>query len=230
MKNNVGFRIFKDFVRPDPALVELFRGIPTSNIGDNMNRMYSMRSYLKPFNDVPLLGVALTVKAPMGDNLMIHAAMDLAKPGDIIVVDGESCEDRALAGEMMLTYAEGLGIGGFIFDGAIRDIDGIRNASIPVYAKAVTPQGPFKNGPGEINVPISCGGQVVFPGDILVGDSDGIVVIRPTDALELAEISRKKHAQEEEKLAIQRGGDVLKQKHIDRYGKILAASKVQFCD
>lgn len=230
MKNNIGFRIFKDFARPDPELVELFRGIPTSNIGDNMNRMYNMRSYLKPFNDITLLGVALTVKAPMGDNLMIHVAMDLAKPGDIVVVDGESCEDRSLAGEMMITYAEGLGIGGFVFDGAIRDVDGIRNASIPVYAKSVTPQGPFKNGPGEINVPISCGGQVVFPGDILVGDADGIVVIRPEYARELAEISRKKHGQEEEKLATHRRGDVMQQKHMDVYSKLLSATKAQFFD
>lgn len=227
MENNIGFRIFQNISATDPALVALFRGIPSSNIGDNMNRMYSMRSYIKPFNNIPLLGAAITVKAPMGDNLMIHAAMDLAKPGDIIVVDGEGCEDRALAGEMMVTYAEGLGIGGFIFDGAIRDVDGIRKASIPVYARAVTPQGPFKNGPGEINVPIACGGQVVFPGDILVGDEDGIVVIRPGDAQALAQISRIKHAQEEQKLTAQRGGDVMGQQHMERYNRLLTAAGAQ---
>lgn len=192
MLSSIGFRIIKDIKRPEKDLVEAFAGIPSSNIGDNLNRLYCMRGYMQPYNQKSLLGTAVTVKAPMGDNLMIHMALDLAQPGDIIVVDGEGAQDRALIGEMMISYAQSRNIAGFVIDGAIRDIDAIRAAGIPVYAKGVTPQGPFKNGPGEINVPISCGGQVVFPGDILIGDQDGIVVVRPEFAAELAEISRKK--------------------------------------
>lgn len=229
MKLNVGYRIYPDFDRPAPELVELFRDIPSSNIGDNTNRLNCMYQGIRPFNHLPLLGTAFTVKAPMGDNLIIHRAMDLAKPGDIIVVDGQGSLERSLAGEIMITYAAGRGIAGFIFDGAIRDVDGIREAAIPVYAKGVTPQGPYKHGPGEINVPICCGGQVVFPGDILVGDEDGVVVIRPEYAEELAAISRKKFDDETQKLAAMRAGELGIDSHIAQYGKFLEAGGAQIC-
>lgn len=109
----------------------------------------------------------------------------LAEPGDIIVVDTGGCMSRSVCGEMMINQAIGRGVAGFVVDGCVRDIDCLDEIKFPVYTKGVTPQGPWKNGPGEINVPIACGGQVVFPGDILVGDGDGIVVIRPEDAEEV---------------------------------------------
>lgn len=205
MKQKIGFRIFTDFPRPDPELVQAFAGIPSSNIGDILNRLACMRPNIVPFNDKPLLGVAFTVKAAAGDNLMLHKALDLAKPGDIIVVDGEGENTHALMGEMMLDYAVKRGIGGFVIDGMVRDGNALRNAPIPFYAIGLTPQGPYKNGPGEINVPISCGGQVVFPGDILVGDEDGIVVIRPEYAAELAAEAAAKHAGEQRELALRAG-------------------------
>ena len=96
MSRSVGFRIFSDFKRPDPKLVNGFAGIPTSNISDMMNRLYNTNGTIKPFNRVPLLGTALTVKAPLGDNLMFHVALDLAQPGDVIVVDGGGCIERSL--------------------------------------------------------------------------------------------------------------------------------------
>ncbi|MBQ9613414.1 MAG: RraA family protein [Lachnospiraceae bacterium] len=196
MKTNIGFRVYEDFERPAPELIEKFRGIPSSNIGDMLNRLSCMRPEIVPFNDKPLLGPAFTVKVPAGDNLMIHRALDLAKPGDILVIDGEGYGHRSLMGEMMLDYAVKRGIAGFVIDGMVRDGNALRNAPIPFYAIGLTPQGPYKNGPGEINVPIACGGQVVFPGDILVGDEDGIVVIRPSWAEELADEAKAKHAKE----------------------------------
>ena len=201
MNQKIGFRIFQDFKRPDPELVQKFSGIPSSNIGDMVNRLSCMRPYMIPFNDKPLLGVAFTVKSPAGDNLVLHRALDLAKPGDIIVVDAEGESTRSIMGEMMLDYAVRRGIGGFVVDGMLRDGNALRNAPIPVYAIGLTPQGPYKNGPGEINVPVSCGGQVVFPGDILVGDEDGIVVIHPEYASELAEEAIAKHRKECAELA-----------------------------
>lgn len=201
MNQKIGFRIYKDFKRPSPELVQKFAGIPSSNIGDMLNRLSCMRPEICPFNDKPLLGVAFTVKCPAGDNLMLHRALDLAHPGDILVVDGEGCANRALMGEMMLDYAVKRGIGGFVIDGVVRDGNALRSAPIPFYATGLTPQGPYKNGPGEINVPIACGGQVVFPGDILVGDEDGIVVIRPDWAEELAEEAAVKHQSELNELA-----------------------------
>lgn len=177
---SMGNRIYTKVERPSPELVEGFRSIPSSNIGDMMNRLFCMRDYIRRIGkrDTCLLGTAVTVRVPEGDNAFIHKALDLAQPGDVLVIDGGGCLSRALMGEIMFTYASNVGIAGIIVDGAIRDSDSLEQLDIPVYAAAVTPQGPYKNGPGEINVPVSCGGQVVFPGDILVGDPDGVVVIR----------------------------------------------------
>lgn len=197
---DIGNRIFKEANRPSRDLVELFRGLPSSNINDEINRLYCMHDYMKLLNHdnaVQLLGTAITVKAPIGDNLFFHEALDLAQPGDIIVVDGGSGCNRSLAGEIMIRFAQMKGLAGIVVDGCLRDSDGIETLTMPVYAKGVTPQGPFKFGPGEINVPIACGGQVVFPGDILVGDKDGIVVIRPQDAEAIAQAAKEKKAKED---------------------------------
>ncbi len=227
--DNIGFRVFTDIKRPDPETIELFRGIPTSCIGDNTNRMYCMESAIRPLNNKPLLGSAFTVKAPMGDNLALHVAMDLAQPGDIIVVDAQGCLDRSMMGEIMLTYAMKRGIAGFIIDGAVRDEDGIRNIDIPLYAKGVTPQGPFKFGPGEINVPIACGKQAILPGDILVGDGDGVAVIRNDEnARELAALSRKKMQTEDNMLRDYNAGNIGEEKHDQQYGEKLRAMGAQF--
>lgn len=201
---SIGNRIFKEVKRPAREVVELFRDLPSSNINDEINRLYCMHDYMKLLNRnnaVQLLGTAITVKAPIGDNLMFHEALDLAQPGDIIVVDGGSGNNRSLAGEIMIRFAQMKGLAGIVVDGCLRDSDGIEELTMPVYAKGLTPQGPFKFGPGEINVPISCGGQVVFPGDILVGDKDGIVVIRPQDALLVAEAAQEKKAKEDKTFA-----------------------------
>lgn len=190
---SIGNRIFTNVKRPSRELVELFRGIPSSNINDEMNRLFCMHDYIRLINpecDMQLLGTAITVKAPAGDNLMMHAALDLAQPGDVIVVDGDSGCNRSLAGEIMMRFSEKKGIAGWVLDGCVRDTDGAVSVKMPIYASGVTPQGPWKFGPGEVNVPVSCGGQVVFPGDILVGDRDGVVVIHVKDAVEVAKAAR----------------------------------------
>lgn len=201
MKSTVGNRIFRNINRPDRELVEKFRGIPSSNIGDMMNRLFNMQSDIKAYNKkAELLGTAYTVKAPEGDNLFFHMALCMAEPGDVIVVDAGGSMERSLCGEMMFNEAVGRGLAGIIVNGCIRDVDALENMDLPVYAKGITPQGPWKNGPGEINTPVCCGGTVVMPGDILVGDADGIVVIHPEDAPALAEEARKKFEGEQKRL------------------------------
>lgn len=187
----IGFRAFLDFERPSSELVESFRGIPSSNIGDCVRKMYCMFGGIRPFNSHGLLGAAFTVKVPSGDNLAAQTALDYAKPGDIIVIDGAGYTDRALVGGMMLAYAEMRKLGGFVVNGAVRDLEDIRASKLPVFAKSATPLGPYREGPGEINVPVVCGGQVVMPGDILVGDADGLVVIPRCDAPALLEVARQ---------------------------------------
>ncbi|WP_378955788.1 RraA family protein [Pelosinus sp. sgz500959] len=188
--SNIGFRIFPNVDKPAKTLIDGFKGIPVANIADNMNRMSCMNSKIRPVNDTPLLGPAFTVKSRPGDNLLLSKALDLAEPGDIIVVDVQGDLTNAVMGELMTLWAKQRGIGGFIIDGAIRDLGALKKMDIPIYAVGVTPMGPYKDGPGEINVPISCGGIVVHPGDILVGDEDGIVVIKAQDAEELLEKSK----------------------------------------
>ena len=204
----VGNRIYTKIERPDKELMEKFRGIPSSNIGDMMNRLYCMNGSIKAYSKEWLLGSAFTVKVPEGDNVFLHLAMELAQPGDIIVVDGAGCTTRSLMGEMMFTYSRAKGIGGYVIDGAIRDADSLEHLKLPVYAKAVTPQGPRKNGPGEINVPVCCGGQVVMPGDILVGDGDGICVIRRDEAETVWEVAREKMEKEKKTLEKYRSGEI----------------------
>ncbi|MDQ0206139.1 RraA family protein [Alkalicoccobacillus murimartini] len=179
---NVGFRINQLTNRPSKELIQSFAGIPAANIGDGINRTFCMNSRIRPYNRVPLLGSAFTVKARAGDNLLLNKAIDMAEPGDVIVVDGGGELSNALLGEMMITWANNRNIAGFIVDGAIRDADDIAEMTIPVYAAGVSPAGPYKDGPGEINVPISCGGVTIHPGDIIVGDGDGVVVIQSEDA------------------------------------------------
>lgn len=176
------------FDRPDEKLVELFRDLPVANIDDALGRMSAVDQNIRPVNDVKLLGPAFTVKVAQGDNLYFHKALDLAQPGDVIVIDSMGSKDRAIFGELMAGYCRQRGIVGIITDGPIRDVDDmVSYDDMSVYSNGVVPNGPYKNGPGEIGTTISFGGQVVRPGDIIAGDSDGIVVIKPEEAEEIAE-------------------------------------------
>lgn len=195
--SNVGCRVYLKVNRPDAKLVREFQGLPVANIADEMNRFFCMDQRIKPFNTKPLLGTAFTVKARIGDNLMLHKALELAQPGDVIIVDAQGDIANAITGEIMMTQAAVNGLAGVVIDGAIRDSEAMLDLDMPVYAAGVQPKGPYKDGPGEINVPVSCGGVVVNPGDIIVGDQDGIVVISPADAPVVLEKAKAKLAKEQ---------------------------------
>ena len=186
-KKNVGCRILTGHKRPDKSLVARFQELPVANVGDCMNRVAAVHQDIVPMNKSKLVGTAFTVKVPQGDNLMFHKAMDMAEPGDVIVIDAGGMENRAIFGELMINYCRLRGLAGVIVDGAIRDYDTISQMDFPVYARGINPNGPYKNGPGEIGTPVSFGGQLVYPGDIVIGDADGIIFIRLEDAEELIE-------------------------------------------
>jgi RraA family protein len=177
--------------------VEGFRGLPVANIADEMNRFFCVDARIKPYNGKALLGPAFTVKTRTADNLMLHKALELAQPGDVIVVDAQGDLSNAITGEIMMTEAARNGVAGVVVDGAIRDSEALKDLDMPVYAAGVTPKGPYKDGPGEINVPVSCGGIVVNPGDIVVGDADGIVIISPQDAPAILEKAKAKLEKEQ---------------------------------
>ena len=179
-----GMQIRKRRRQVSAEVVARFNELPVANISDCMARMTPGGARLRPMHKRGRLGrPALTVKTRPGDNLFIHKAMDLAVPGDVIVVDGGGDLTNALIGEIMVTYARTRGIAGFVMYGAIRDLDMISEGDFPVYAAGVTHRGPYKDGPGAINVTIAIDGMVIEPGDLIVGDADGILCV-PYDAVD----------------------------------------------
>ena len=168
----------RNIVRPDKRLIEKFYEIPVATISDAMDRFNTMDSGIKPlFGEVKICGPAVTVREMVGCNIMIHKAIEVAKEGDVIVVDGRGHKDTALGGWIICLNAKVRGVAGIVVDGAWRDTCDIRRAKYPVFARAVVPNGPHKGYPGDVNVQIQCGGVSVNPGDIIVGDDDGVVVV-----------------------------------------------------
>jgi len=198
----IGFRIFPRVDGVDPALVERFRDLPTANVSDVMSRLVAGGAGLRPYHaHGKLCGPALTVKTRPGDNLMVHKALDLAHPGDILVVDGAGDMTNALVGELMLTHALKRGLGGIVLNGAIRDVEWIRQNTFPVYARGVTHRGPYKDGPGEINVTVALAGMVVRPGDLVHGDADGIVCVPRDEAEAVCAMAQEKAQAEARQMA-----------------------------
>ena len=184
-----GFRIRSRIERPSPDTVAALGAFETPAISDLMNRLYAMVPAIHSLTDqLRLVGPALTVKVYPGDNLMVHKALDIAQPGDVIVVDTSGSMATAALGDLVSAKARHRGVAGFVVDGLIRDLPGIRAlGDFPVFARGTTPVGPLHRGPGEINLPISAGGIVVNPGDVIVGDATGVVVVPREIAEELLE-------------------------------------------
>jgi RraA family protein len=180
---SASMRILEVPKRPDPKMVAEFAKMVTPHLSDSMERLYAGGPQLRPmYKGATLAGPAFTVKTAPGDNLLVHKALDVAQPGDVIVVDAGGFADHAIIGELMAARAKQRGIAGLVIWGAIRDSAELGAASYPVFASGVTHRGPYKNGPGEINVPINMGGMTVNPGDIIVGDADGLVAVPQGEA------------------------------------------------
>ena len=179
-----GFTINEQPAVPNPELVEALQGVPSTMVSDCLGRITSAIGLRAYHGDLSLgmCGPAVTVRVRPGDNLMLHKAMTLAHPGEVIVVDAGGDLTTAVAGGLMRLSAIERGLGGFVIDGAIRDIADWAAGELPVYARGHVPRGPSKDGPGEINVPIACAGLAVSPGDLMVGDADGVVAV-PRDRL-----------------------------------------------
>ena len=180
----IGLRILQRRRAVDLALARQFLDVPVANVSDCMARMTAAGPRLRPMHrSGRMAGPALTIKTRPGDNLMIHKALQLAVPGDLIVVDGGGDLTNALIGEIMTGDAMRQKLGGIVINGAIRDADWIAERDFPVFAAGVTHRGPYKDGPGEINVPIAIDGMVIEPGDLVIGDGDGLLCV-PFDQVE----------------------------------------------
>ena len=183
MTGPLGFRILSAPPRLSDQLVARFRGVASANLADAMGRFHFMDPEIRSRTGLSLCGLAVTVLARPADNLMIHKALQVAEPGDIVVVNTCGNTTSAVFGELMCHTAAAKKLGGIVVDGAIRDVDGIRRLGMPAFSRTVSPGACDKDGPGEINVPIACGNTVVMPGDIVVGDDDGVTVV-PRDVAE----------------------------------------------
>ena len=199
---SVGFRILNR-QRVAPAdLVKAFQSLPVANVSDCMSRLTAGGSRLRPMHaSGTMSGTALTVKTRPGDNLMLHKAIDMATPGDVIVVDAGGDLTNSLMGELMLLHAVNRGVTGFVIAGAIRDAEAFMRVNLPTFAMGVTHRGPYKDGPGEINVPISLDGMVVEPGDIMIGDIDGVLCVPVDQAASIFEQTQKKNETEARQMA-----------------------------
>jgi regulator of RNase E activity RraA len=206
----LGFRIFTGLPRPDADLVARFQGLASSNLADVMGRFHFMDPGIQMRTGLPVCGVCLTVIARPADNLMIHKALELARPGDVIVVNTCGNVTSAVFGELMGNAAVAVGLGGLIVDGAVRDVAALAELRLPVFSRSVCAGGCDKDGPGEINVPIACGNTVVMPGDIVVGDADGVAIVPCEEAEEVLKLVQGLKERETKRIAEIRSGKVFK--------------------
>lgn len=195
----VGFRVLSGGAKVDSDVVNRFRKLPVANVSDAMSRMCDGGTMLRPMHGGGVLaGPAVTVKTRPGDNLMMHKAFDIAEPGDVIVVDAGGDLTNAIIGENAAAYAESLGLAGVVINGAIRDSAAIATRNFPIFAIGITHRGPYKDGPGEVNVSISINGMVVAPGDLILGDGDGVVCVPRERVEEVYAAAVAKHQKDEE--------------------------------
>ncbi|MCM3764551.1 RraA family protein [Neobacillus niacini] len=196
--------------------VQEFKKLPTTCISDAMDGLNNLDPSIKPLKeDYKLAGRAFTVKIPVGDNLAVLKAIRNAKSGDILVVDAKGNQYRAIAGDFVVGMMQTIGIGGLVVDGVIRDIVGIKELDFPVFSKGTTVAASGKAGVGEINVPISCGGMPIHPGDIIVGDADGVVVIPQSSEQEVLAKALEKLTKDQEREAKISGNQDAIFKHLD---------------
>lgn len=193
MNNKIGFQIQEEINRVDASIIDKLRKYDTTLLADGANARVWMEHSIKPIEErMKIVGQAITVKLTLGDSLLVSKAVDVAKPGDVIVIDGAGTSRNALWGDMKSLSCKHKGLEGAVIDGAFRDLDGCREIGFPLFAKYVIPGSSTKNSLGEINIPINCGGVIVNPGDIVVGDNNGVVVL-PYDRIdEIIENAEKK--------------------------------------
>lgn len=193
----VGFRYIEEIDRPDPKWSQKLLEYATCNISDGLNKLYTMDCGIRQmFPSRKFAGPAVTVKVRAGDNFMLHKAISMVKPGDVLVVETQGCNAYAVCGDLMVSCMDKLGVAGLVVDGTVRDIETLREIGMPVYARGTVCGAGDKEGPGEVNFPIACGGVVVMPGDLVLGDDNGVVVVPKDDIEEVIAGADKKLAME----------------------------------
>ena len=200
--NDLGARRFPSAPQADARHIEALRQLAVALVSDNMHRgtgSLGVAPFHKP-GPLTMAGTVVTVRCRGGDNLLPLRAFDYCRPGDVLVIDAGGDLSNAVVGGIITAAAAMLGLAGMVIDGAIRDVAEIREREFPVYARGVNHRGPYKNGPGEINVPVCIGGMVVQPGDIILGDQDGLLAFPAAEAAQLIEKARQQHDKEQQQM------------------------------
>ena len=191
----------RNYPRVSEDLVRQAAELPASILADVYGRRGTVSGRIAALSPgMKVAGPALTVEVRPGDNLMIHAALSIAKPGDVIIVDGKGDQTCALIGEIMVSQAIAIGVAGMVLDAAVRDTEALRANGFPVWSFGYNPCGPTKGVSGRVNHPISVGGISVNPGDLVIGDADGVVVIERERVAEMIALGRNKVADERRRL------------------------------
>lgn len=218
--------VIRDFERVPADLVAQAAQYPSSILADVAGRRGALSGRIAPLAPtMRFAGPALTVEVRPGDNLMIHAALAVAKPGDVIVVDGKGDLTSALMGEIMCQQAMALGVAAVVIDGAVRDSEAIRELGLPMYAAGLNPNGPTKLVPGRLNHPVSIGGVSIKPGDLVVGDADGVIVIEREKSAAMLPLAAKKVEDETKRIADIKSRKALRPSWLD--GALRAAGVVK---
>ncbi len=208
-------KIVRSIQRPDADSVKILGELGVATVHEAQGRTGLMKPYLRPiYPSAKVAGPAVTVSCQAGDNIMIHAAVEVCKPGDVLVVTCTSDSTDGMFGELLATSLVAHGVLGLIIDAGCRDVSEITAMDFPVWAKAIHAQGTVKASPGSVNIPVVCAGAAVQPGDVIIGDMDGVVVVPRQDAKEVAKASQARIAKEEKAREKLRGGEV----GLDFYG------------
>jgi 4-hydroxy-4-methyl-2-oxoglutarate aldolase len=208
-------RIIRNIPRPDPAVARALGKFGVATVHEAQGRKGLMRSYLRPiYLEACVAGPAITISSHPGDNLMLHAAVELCKPGDVLVVTTTSESTDGMFGELLGVSYRAHGVVGLITDAGVRDSAELAAMQFPVWAKAISAQGTVKSAPGSVNIPVVCAGVIVNPGDIIVADADGVVVVAAAEAAQVVSLATQRVAKENKTRERLRSGEL----GLDIYG------------
>jgi 4-hydroxy-4-methyl-2-oxoglutarate aldolase len=208
-------RIVRSIRRADAEAVKILGQLGVATVHEAQARTGLLLPYMRPiYNSARVAGPAVTVLCQAGDNLMIHAAVELCQAGDVLVVTTTSESTDGMFGELLATSLRARGVAGLIIDAGVRDVADLTTMDFPVWAKAISAQGTVKATAGSVNVPVTCGGQLVRPGDAVIGDVDGVVIVPREDVADVVKAGQQRLVKEEKNRERLRAGEA----GLDMYG------------